>query len=92
MRTFFKTLALSLACISPLSFASPVNINTASADQIAAALNGVGPAKAQAIVAYREQKGPFTSVEQLTEVKGIGSSTLEKNRDQIQLETAAASE
>lgn len=92
MRTLFKALALSLACISPLSFASPVNINTATAEQIADALSGVGPAKAQAIVAYREQKGPFTSVEQLTEVKGIGVSTIDKNRDQIQLDGAATNE
>ncbi|KEA65423.1 DNA uptake protein and related DNA-binding protein [Marinobacterium lacunae] len=88
MRTFLKTLALSLAFISPLGFASPVNINTASAEQISDALRGIGPAKAQAIVQYREQKGAFTSVEQLAEVKGIGSATLEKNRDQIVIEAA----
>jgi competence protein ComEA len=69
---------------SPLSMAAePVDINTASAAEIATALNGVGPAKAEAIVAYREANGPFVSVDQLTDVKGIGTATVEKNRDQI---------
>lgn len=69
---------------SPLSMAAePVDINTASAAEIATALNGVGPAKAEAIVAYREANGPFVSVDQLTDVKGIGTATVEKNREQI---------
>lgn len=62
-----------------------VNINTASADQLSAALQGVGPAKAQAIIDYRTQYGPFKSVEELAEVKGIGSATLEKNTGLIVL-------
>lgn len=64
----------------------PVNVNTATAEEIAAALKGVGPAKAEAIVAYREANGPFVSVDQLTEVKGIGAATVEKNRSQILIE------
>jgi len=72
---------------SPFSMAAePVNINTATAEEIAAALKGVGPAKAEAIVAYREANGPFVSVDQLTEVKGIGAATVEKNRSQIIVE------
>lgn len=62
-----------------------VNINTADAPALAAALNGVGIKKAEAIVAYREQKGKFTSAEQLLEVKGIGQATLDKNRDKIKI-------
>jgi len=62
-----------------------VNINTASADVLAAGLNGVGPAKAEAIVAYRKQFGAFESVDELLEVKGIGPSLLEQNRDRIVL-------
>lgn len=62
-----------------------VSINSASAAQLAAALNGVGLKKAQAIVDYREQYGAFTQVEQLQEVKGIGPSILEKNRDRLKL-------
>jgi competence protein ComEA len=49
-------------------------------------MQGVGAAKAQAIVDYREQNGAFTSVEGLTAVKGIGPSTLANNSDRIELE------
>jgi competence protein ComEA len=62
-----------------------VNINTADAETLAQALNGVGEAKAEAIVAWREANGSFTSLEQLTEVKGIGAATLEKNRHKLRL-------
>ena len=65
--------------------AEPVDINTASATQIAAALNGIGAAKAEAIVAYREANGPFIAVDQLTDVKGIGPATVDKNRTLILL-------
>ncbi|WP_028110232.1 ComEA family DNA-binding protein [Ferrimonas futtsuensis] len=63
----------------------PVNINTANAEQIAAQLKGVGLSKAKAIVAYREQNGPFTDLAQLAEVKGIGKKTLEQNSGRLQL-------
>ena len=49
-----------------------VSINQATAEQLAAALSGVGLKKAEGIVRYREQNGPFTQVEQLQEVPGIG--------------------
>lgn len=56
-----------------------ININTANAERLAL-LSGIGAAKAAAIVAYREQHGPFASVDDLTKVSGIGSATVEKNR------------
>ena len=62
-----------------------VNINTDSVEEIAAALIGVGIAKAEAIVEYREQHGPFTDKSQLTNVKGIGEATLQKNISVIEL-------
>lgn len=64
---------------------STVNINTASAAQLATGLTGVGETRAAAIVEYRKAHGPFTSKEQLLEVKGIGQSTLDKNADVITL-------
>ena len=46
-------------------------------------MNGVGEVKAATIVAYRETHGPFQRVEDLSNVKGIGASTVEKNRDNL---------
>jgi competence protein ComEA len=63
-----------------------VNINTADAQTLAANLKGVGETRALEIVRYREAYGPFASAEELTEVKGIGKSTLDMNRDVITLE------
>ena len=60
-----------------------VNVNQASANEIATALTGVGLKRAQAIVDYRDQFGPFQSAEELLEVKGIGKATLEKNRSKL---------
>jgi len=62
-----------------------VNVNEADAETIAAALSGVGVSRAQAIVDYREQYGQFYSAEELTAVRGIGDSTVEKNLDKIRL-------
>ncbi|MFI2810755.1 MULTISPECIES: helix-hairpin-helix domain-containing protein [Microbulbifer] len=65
--------------------ASTININQSTAEDIAAVLEGVGPVRAEMIIKYREENGPFTSVEQLLEIKGIGTATLDKNRDKITL-------
>lgn len=66
--------------------AKPININTADAQTLSQGLKGVGPSKAKAIIAYRESYGAFKSVDELTEVKGIGQSLLTRNRDLIVLE------
>lgn len=63
--------------------AEPVDINSATADQLAQGLNGVGKAKAEAIIQDRDKNGRFKSVEDLARVKGIGPATIEKNRDKI---------
>lgn len=59
--------------------AGPVNLNTATADELDA-LPGVGPATAAAIVAHRDQHGPFGSVDDLADVRGIGPAKLEALR------------
>jgi len=64
-------------------FATPVNINTASAEDIAQALYGIGRNKAQAIVDYRKQHGPFKSLEELAKVKGIGKGIIAGNQGDI---------
>lgn len=63
--------------------AASINLNTADAATLSQALTGIGASKAEAIVAHREARGPFTSVDDLLEVKGIGSATLEKNRARL---------
>ena len=63
-----------------------VNINTADADTLASALKGVGPAKAEAIVDYRQTHGPFQSADELASVKGIGDKLIEQNIDRIIVE------
>lgn len=63
-----------------------ININSADAQTLADGLNGVGVKKAEAIIAYRETYGPFQSVEELMEVKGIGKALIKTNRDLIALE------
>lgn len=65
---------------------STVNINSADAAALAAGLKGVGQSRAIDIVRYREAYGPFSSIEELTEVKGIGQSTLDNNRAVITLD------
>lgn len=62
-----------------------VNINTADAQQIAKTLTGIGIKKAEAIVAYRNQNGPFKNTNELMKVKGVGSATLKKNANVIAL-------
>lgn len=60
-----------------------VNINTADSETLARELNGVGKAKAHAIVEYREEHGDFVSADELLEVKGIGMAILEKNLNKL---------
>ena len=67
----------------------PVDINTASAEALAEAIHGVGLKRARAIVLHREEHGAFDSVDQLEQVRGISTKTIERNRDRL---TAGASE
>ena len=82
--------ALVASLLPVAAWGGPVNINTADAATIARELDGIGPSKAQAIVEFRQQNGPFKSVEDLLKVKGIGARMLEQNRSSIQLGKTAA--
>jgi len=62
---------------------NPINLNTADAETLQRELAGVGAVKAQAIVSYRDTHGEFASVDELLEVKGIGESLLDRNRDKL---------
>lgn len=59
-----------------------ININTATITELEQ-LNGIGEKKAQAIVAYRDKHGNFTSIDQLTEISGIGSAIIAKNKHNL---------
>jgi competence protein ComEA len=72
-----------LSLVSMAVFAQQVDINTASATEISTALVGVGQSKAEAIVAYRKEHGPFKTADDLVLVKGIGEKTVAKNYDNI---------
>jgi competence protein ComEA len=86
MMKFLLTL-LATCILSSLAWAAePVNVNTASAEEIAENLNGVGLSKAALIVEYRDANGPFTHADELVNVKGIGVRTVDKNKDMILLE------
>ena len=65
-----------------------VDLNIASAEQLASALKGVGSAKAKAIVRYRTEVGPFRSIAELEEVKGIGPSIVALNKERISVSPA----
>jgi len=78
-----------LACFAALFLsatlafaADKININSASQQELES-IKGVGPATAAAIIEYREQKGGFVSVEELTNVKGIGEKRLSKIADDL---------
>lgn len=66
-----------------------ININTASKEELMQ-LEGVGSSYAQKIIDYREANGPFENPEDITNVKGIGDATYEKNRDRITVGTQEA--
>lgn len=94
-RSLFAALALMLSLLAlplqadPADMTAAININTATAEQLAT-LNGIGPAKAQAIITYRDSHGPFQSTDELTKVRGIGSQTLAKNSPRLTVDRPAS--
>lgn len=62
-----------------------IDLNAADAPTLQRELSGVGEAKASSIVAYRDINGPFASVDELLEVKGIGKAILDRNRENLEV-------
>ncbi|USH03311.1 ComEA family DNA-binding protein [Grimontia kaedaensis] len=94
MKSIVSAIVFAISLIlSPLASAQDdaqgvpveVNINTAEVEELDKYLDGIGKAKAQAIVDYRNTNGAFESADDLKGVKGIGDSIVEKNRDRIVL-------
>ncbi len=85
LKSILASVILSLALALPAFAAGQVDINKDDAKTLAEGLNGVGLSKAEAIVAYREEHGPFSSADDLAQVKGIGEKIVDKNRDVIEV-------
>ena len=83
MEIFKKILLVACLLIPTILLAEVVNINTADKESLMLAIKGVSEKRAEAIIAYREENGPFKSVEELSEVKGIGSATIESNYENL---------
>ncbi|MEN9450744.1 MAG: hypothetical protein RJA83_1362 [Pseudomonadota bacterium] len=60
-----------------------VNINTADGETLAAELKGIGIKRAKAILAYRNEHGPFKSIDDLIKIKGISKRIVDQNREKI---------
>ncbi|OYQ23097.1 competence protein ComEA [Pseudomonas mandelii] len=71
--------------VSPKAQSGKVDLNGADAPTLQRELSGIGEAKAKAIVAYRDSNEPFSSVDELLEVKGIGKAILDKNREKLEV-------
>lgn len=85
MEWFTRMLFTALLLVSTNLLAGSVDINTADADTLATVLNGVGEAKARAIVAHRNEYGAFKSADELALVKGIGQRLVDLNKDVIRV-------
>jgi competence protein ComEA len=75
-------MATEAVTVSP---SEKVDLNGADATTLQKELSGVGEAKAKAIVTYRDANGPFASVDELLEVKGIGKAILDRNREKLEV-------
>ncbi len=80
VKRIFLALLLSLFC--QMAIAETININTADKETLMD-IKGVGEKRADAIIAYRKQHGPFKSVEELATVSGVGEAIVEKNRENL---------
>jgi len=76
------TIATSPSAIAPTKISGIVNINTGSEAELES-LPGIGPSKAKAIIDYRQQNGPFVTIEDIEKVKGIGPKTFDSLKSKI---------
>ncbi|MBU1425817.1 MAG: helix-hairpin-helix domain-containing protein [Gammaproteobacteria bacterium] len=86
MKKFLLSLFVSLA-FSGIAYAT-VDLNTATKEELIA-VKGIGPSKADAIIEYRKQHGPFKKVDDLSEIKGFGDKSVEKLKGEVTVGGAA---
>ena len=85
--TLFVVLTIALmTSLSAFSSDDMININLADQATLEAGLEGIGPALARRIVEFREMYGPFESLDQFLEVKGVGPKIVETNQGKIVFE------
>ena len=75
---------------APRATVTVINLNTADAETLARGMDGIGEAKARAIVEHRQRNGAFRSVDELALVKGVGGKTVEANRARLTVGSGAA--
>lgn len=85
-KTIIWLIAIVTMTMAGFSLAGPVNVNTADATTLAAELEGIGQARARAIVAWRNEHGRFESIDDLQRVKGVGRKIIDMNRANIRFE------
>lgn len=90
MSTLRYALIVLVILFAPYAGAEPIDINTADAAALIE-LDGIGPRKAEAIITYRNEHGPFQSVEDLAKVSGIGERMIDNLRDQVSVSATTAS-
>ena len=81
-----RTLLVTLLCVCQSAFALPegaINVNSATAEELAESLVGVGQARAEAIVTYRREHGDFIDLDEFMAVQGIGPSVVANNAGKI---------
>ncbi len=83
MNTLVKTILVTLLFVPGILFAEAININTADKETLMTSIKGVGEKRAEAIIDYREQNGPFKSVDDLAEISGIGQTIVDDNRENL---------
>ncbi|HSC05772.1 MAG TPA: helix-hairpin-helix domain-containing protein [Steroidobacteraceae bacterium] len=77
---------LAALLLAPNAIAGPVNVNSADAKTLAKELQGIGMAKAEAIVSYRQKNGPYKTADDLAKVKGLGKKLIEQNKANLKFE------
>jgi competence protein ComEA len=88
MENMKKGIYATVIALSTILFATiliagePVNINTAD-KEVLMSVKGIGEKRADAIIEYREQQGPFKSIDQLTDIGGISQTLVETNRETL---------
>ncbi len=92
MKYLVSLILVSCSLLMTTVSAEMVNINKASAEVMQENLKGIGPKKAEAIIAYRTEHGDFKKLEDIKEVKGIGDALFEKNKADMSLDQGLSTE